>query len=511
MGDQARTASGPPKVLVVSSYFLPQGVGGAEIVALRQAKAMQRRGWAVKVFAADFSWKRGRAASVALETVEGLSVARVRVKLRDEFVFLNPSAERPFERFLREFAPDVVHFHSLSYLGLNLIGLAKASGAKIVVTLHDRWAFCFKGTLLRDDLSPCTDFDQCALCAPTLRTPDGQLPPRLRRDYAMAQLARADILLAPSKGLAEDFIKAGADPARITILSSGIDLSQIPPRLREPRGTIRFACGAFLGEHKGVHILAEALAILWSDRALRGKWSFLIAGDGPLYPMLCDLLRDKGMADAVVAPGRLPREKLLARLAEADVALLSSVCVENQPVWLLEGLASGAALVASKVGGAVELVEDGVNGLLYRRDDAEALAAVLRKLILSPELVSAFSAENLRRRQRFDETAAEAALDEIYRSKPAGTTIRDEILACGLNRNPAVVGPAVESAPRSLNGRKIRLVWFRWRVAPHRAGAPLWIFSLGRRPMDWARAVIGWGLAPLLTHVRDGAGGWMGK
>jgi glycosyltransferase involved in cell wall biosynthesis len=506
MGDCASQASSPPKVLVVSCYFPPQGVGGAEIVAFRQAKAMQNRGWTVKVFAADFSWSGGKAISVAQETVEGLSVARAHIKLRDEFVFLNPSSERPFARLLREFAPDVVHFHNFSFIGFNLIGLAKASGAKIIVTLHDRWAFCFKGTLLRGDLSPCPDFNQCALCAPTLPTPDGFLPPRLRRDYIMSQLARADVLVAPSMGLAEDFPKACADPARIEILSSGIDLSIIPPRLRQPRGMVGFVCGAYLGEHKGILILARALDILWSDRSLRGKWRLLIAGDGPLSEQLRDLIRDKDMAGAVEAPGQLSRENLLARLAEADVAILPSICVENQPVWLLEGLASGAALVASQVGGNVELVEDGVNGLLYRRDDPEALAAALRKLILFPELVSAFSSENLRRRPQFDETATAAALDLIYRSKPADRTIRDQILACGLNRDPAAAGAAVESFPESLNGGRIRLVWWRWRVAPPGARPALWIFSLGRRPMDWARAVIGWGPAPFLKHLQRRGG-----
>jgi glycosyltransferase involved in cell wall biosynthesis len=445
---------------------------------------------------------------VAFETVEGLSVVRARVRLQDEYVFLNPSAERPYCGLLRAFSPDVAHFHHLSFLGFSLVGLTSALGVKTVVTLHDRWAFCFKGTLLRNNLSNCSDFEQCSLCAPTLPTPDGFLPPRLRRDYAMAQLARSDNLVAPSRRLAEDFLAAGADPARIKIVSSGIDLASITPRLRRPSGPIRLVCAAYLGEHKGIHILIEALRILWSDRALRGTWRLLIAGDGPLLKSLCDMLSDEDMAATVDAPGRLPRADLLNRLEQADVAILPSICVENQPVWLLESLASGAALVASRVGGNVELVEEGVNGLLYRRSDAHDLAAALSILIKTPALVTAYSAENLRRRGQFDESATTTALEDIYREPPREGAVEERILACGLDRASKGMVAAVESVPSTLEGKRIRLIWWRWRLDRTRERRAFWLFSLGRRPMLWAEAILQWGFAPIFRRVRHGGNSW---
>ena len=324
----------------------------------------------------------------------------------------------------------------------------------------------------------------------------------------MAQLALADALIAPSRSIARDFVAAGADPLRIEIVSSGIDLTSIPPRLREPGGTIRVICAAYLGEHKGIQVLIEALKILWADRPVRGKWRLAIAGDGPLRVKLRDLVRDEDMAAFVEAPGRLPRKSLLERLGQADAALLPSICVENQPVWLLEGLASGAALIASRVEGNVDVVEHGVNGLLYDRADPTDLAAALSKLIHAPELVVAYSAENLRRRQRFDEAAAETALDSIYRSKPRRKASGESVLACGLSADAATVTSAVGSVPESLDGSRIRLVWWRWPLAG-RKGARLWIFSLRSRPMDWVRTVRLWGLAPVFARLRAGrATGW---
>ena len=82
----------------------------------------------------------------------------------------------------------------------------------------------------------------------------------------------------------------------------------------------------------------------------------------------------------------------------------------------LEAMASGKAVVASRVGGVPELVQDGRSGLLVAPDDPAALAAALSKLIASPDLRHALGAAGRRDAARFDWTPICDKLLAIYES-----------------------------------------------------------------------------------------------
>jgi glycosyltransferase involved in cell wall biosynthesis len=100
--------------------------------------------------------------------------------------------------------------------------------------------------------------------------------------------------------------------------------------------------------------------------------------------------------------GALPRERVLELFAAADASVLSSSW-ENFPHSLVEALAVGAPVIATRVGGVPEIVEDGVNGLLVPAGDAAALAAAIRRF---------FSDDALRARLR---AAAAPSVDRYGR------------------------------------------------------------------------------------------------
>jgi glycosyltransferase involved in cell wall biosynthesis len=78
--------------------------------------------------------------------------------------------------------------------------------------------------------------------------------------------------------------------------------------------------------------------------------------------------------------GRLPREEVLKRLAAARALIFPSEWPEGCPSTIIEAMALGKPVIASRVPGAVALVEDGVTGLLFEPGDAAALAAQMKKL-----------------------------------------------------------------------------------------------------------------------------------
>jgi glycosyltransferase involved in cell wall biosynthesis len=124
---------------------------------------------------------------------------------------------------------------------------------------------------------------------------------------------------------------------------------------------------------------------------------FLIAGDGDLARPLAALADELGVGDRVIFPGHLPWQEGHRFLQLADILVVPSVVddrgnVDGLPNVLLEGMATGRALVASRVAGIPDVIHDGRNGLLVPEKDPEALAEAVGRLLATPDLHQAIGA-----------------------------------------------------------------------------------------------------------------------
>ena len=130
-----------------------------------------------------------------------------------------------------------------------------------------------------------------------------------------------------------------------------------------------------------------------------------------------------GLQGRVELAGALTRDQVAAELAAADVLVAPSVPTkqgrrEGIPVVLMEAMSSGLPVVASRISGIPELVQDDVNGLLAPPGDAPALAAALRRLADDPELRARLGAAGRRTVQEgFDvERSAEQLIERFAAS-----------------------------------------------------------------------------------------------
>jgi glycosyltransferase involved in cell wall biosynthesis len=87
-----------------------------------------------------------------------------------------------------------------------------------------------------------------------------------------------------------------------------------------------------------------------------------------------------GLADRITFRGRVPRDEIPGRLALADVFLFASIWEEPIARSVMEAMAAGLAVIGTPVGGQREMLEHGVNALVYPPDDAAALAACVQRL-----------------------------------------------------------------------------------------------------------------------------------
>jgi glycosyltransferase involved in cell wall biosynthesis len=139
----------------------------------------------------------------------------------------------------------------------------------------------------------------------------------------------------------------------------------------------------FLGRliaYKGLPQLLEALDRL---RDLPG-WRATLAGDGDVEGTAA-VLAEKGLADRVALPGWVDTDTVAELIASADILVLPSL-IENLPLSVIEGMAAGLAVVASRVGAVEDIVSNGETGLLVEPGDADGLTAALARLIGDPGL-----------------------------------------------------------------------------------------------------------------------------
>lgn len=453
------------RLLILSSHYPPDAVGGAEIVAHRHARQLKARGWDVCVLAGMRAGADRRPGTLHVDWLDGIPVHRLVLRGEDvERDFRWPHAENVLRAIIGWHRPDIVHAHNLAGLGASLVRVARKLRCRTIATLHDDWGHCFRHTRMRTDGSACRDPEPCHLCRADFASSDGTiLPMRLRRDYVAMAMEEADVLISPSAHLAERYREAGFADGRVTVLSNGIDLDAIPPRERTASGRVDFLAAAYLGEHKGIPVLIEAARMLAHRRELAGRWSLTVAGAGHLAHSVHAACGDPAFGGALAFAGRLSRSELLTRLSESDAVVLPSIWRENEPVVLLEAIASGAAIVASEAG-AAGLVTDGENGLLSRTGDAGDLAGAMARMIENPNLVAGFSRANLARRDAFAEQATVDALETLYTGRNVESSRQCPVVICGGTPDGAMRG-MIEALSLHFPPGSLRLVRQHWAEA----------------------------------------------
>src|SRR5271157_1479422 len=135
------------RILLVNNFFPPHTVGGAEIVAYRQARALASRGHKVTILAGTESSASNPAGRLDFDGYNGLPVYRLSMRsLGPDLNFYWPAAAQRLRAIIVAEQIEVVHFHNVMGLGANLIPTARDAGTRCIVTLHDHWGFCLRAT-----------------------------------------------------------------------------------------------------------------------------------------------------------------------------------------------------------------------------------------------------------------------------------------------------------------------------------------------------------------------------
>lgn len=367
------------KVLLVNKYHFPKG--GADRAYLDMADILLRAGHEVAFFSMEdprnipTPWSRYFVSNASYDSSEKLSmVSRVRMASR---IIWNQEARKQMERLIIDFRPNIAHVHNIYHqLSPSILFPLRRARVPIVMTLHDyklispNYSLFVRGKIWeetsRGNYWKCVR-DRC-----------------VKDSYAKSLVCTAEALihqyigsyksistfLSPSRFLIEKF-REFSFPFPIRHVYNPL----VPfPAYRSglPSRGAPFVYIGRLSSEKGLDGMLHALKKVDNSSKLH------IVGEGPDRDHLKSLVSKLLLEKRVVFRGFLSGHDLERERREAKAILIPSLWYENMPYALTEALAEGSVVIASRMGGIPERVQDGKNGFLFDADDVMSLVGKMR-------------------------------------------------------------------------------------------------------------------------------------
>jgi glycosyltransferase involved in cell wall biosynthesis len=357
------------RILVLNHEFPPVGGGGGR-AAEDICRGLAKRGHQVRVLTSHLEGLPHE------EERDGYKIFRISSLRMQAFRASLPSMAAYVlaglwagHRLIRSFKPDVIHVHFAVPAGALAWMLSRFSGIPYVLTVHlgdvpggvaektsgwFRWIYPFTRPIWRS----------ASLIA------------------AVSEFTRG---LALKKY-----------DARIQVIPNGVDVDALRPeqlRLNDP------PCVVFAGRFMPQKNPLQVVQTLNELRQL--KWQCVMIGDGPLMPDVKRAVAELGLNDRFHFTGWIGGAEVLNWFDKSDVLFMPSLS-EGLPVVGVEALSKGLAIIASQVGGFVDLVENEKNGYLVRQKDAPKFLVSLRELLSNSERLLSFRNASLERARQFD-------------------------------------------------------------------------------------------------------------
>jgi glycogen synthase len=172
--------------------------------------------------------------------------------------------------------------------------------------------------------------------------------------------------------------QAGALPYGARVIYNGIDPGPFLQAARERAARedgLRLVYTGSLVPHKGVHTAIEALGLLRARGQADGLQLTIVGGGHPEYVERLEArIAELGLEKHVSFIGSVPRAQIPGLLSRSQVFLFTSVWEEPIARSVMEAMAAGLVVIGTPVGGQVEILEDGVNALVFPPGDAAKLA-----------------------------------------------------------------------------------------------------------------------------------------
>ncbi|MEQ8964381.1 MAG: glycosyltransferase family 4 protein [Azospirillaceae bacterium] len=369
-------------ILFVTSLFGERAIGGAEASVDLIARAHVARGGRATVLSLGDRERRSSRGGLDHREIPlanrywpwdrrpRSAVERLDWHARDAW---NPVMAHRVRRAVVEIRPDLVQFHNLKGFSAAVVPAARRCGVPTVQVCHDYYPACARCVMQRGE-TPCAR--PCREC-------------RIFSAPGRRASRRHDAAIGVGREMFDRLLAAGcfAGVPRLGVIADPVALpdrgSYAGGRPAEaPGAPLRLGFMGRLEPVKGLETLIDALA-----RLPRGTARLAVAGTGEAGYL--DGLRRRAEGLPVTFLGHRPAADVLDGL---DLMVVPSIWAEPFGRVTAEAQAHGVPVAASAIGGSLDLIEPGRTGFLFPPGDADALAALLRRLAEDPGALAAVAA-----------------------------------------------------------------------------------------------------------------------
>ena len=380
----------PGRPIRVLRVIARLNVGGPALHVTYLARGLADRGYETTLVAGDVA--RGEESMAFVADHAGVEVKRLPGLSRELSPLRDPIAAWRLARIIRRVKPDVIHTHTAK---AGAVGRAAAllAGTRRPVVVHT-----FHGHVLRGYF--------------------GRAGTLLFRAIETALARATDRLVAVSPEVRDELVALRVAPRdKFSVVRLGIeleprvavagDVAEVRRRHGIPAG--RFVVGLF-GRMTAVKRTDDLLTMLAGVRERGVDALLLLVGDGDDRERLEQRAHDLGLARSCLFLGY--QEDVAPWYALCDAVVLTSAS-EGTPVTIIEALAAGRPVVATRVGGVPDVVDEGETGFLVRPGDTHALAERIEILARDPERRAAMGREGRERVLR--RYAVDRLVDDVDR------------------------------------------------------------------------------------------------
>lgn len=384
---QVSRKESPPKhrVLFVLHNYVTNWKAGTENYSHQLARQLVKDGFEVAVFFPT-ECRECTKYTLVFDELDGVKLFNVQypgIKSINEYL-TNPEFEKRFKAVLDVFSPDIVHIHHLLRFPFSLVEIAKRTGRKVVVTLHDFWFICQRVHLIAPGRTKiCSGPDSPEKCTKCFTGENGQGFNELlefmksRFSGGLSALEQADSITSPTHFLAEIFKKAGLrKEVKIRQLGMSYSFQNVPI---SPPDKTNFV---FIGS---IQPLKNLSCLVSAFKQFKGQATLSIYGNGAVEDIK-NLVRDIQNDNRIKYYGEYDPEQLEDILKSAT-AIVAPSLIENYSLVLREALMAGVPVIASRRGGNPEIINDGINGFLIDPEDVNSLLNVFIRITTTPEIL----------------------------------------------------------------------------------------------------------------------------
>ena len=388
-----------PLRIIVASHSHPEiAKGGAEIAAFQLFKSLQARSdceaWFIGCGRDPAAERPGAVLGQPFSDREyvytGANFAWFNFANRD------PRFPAEIERLFAELAPQIVHFHHYSNLGVEVFHILKRAvpDCTILLTLHEFLAICnhYGQMVTRDHNSLCYESSpaRCQTCFPEFSRSDFFL----RKLYIQRFFDMIDGFIAPSQFLADRYIAWGVPAEKMTVMENVVPPGRDGQTDARAWPDLPLRIGFFgqISPLKGIDILLKAAQELDGEDGY--GVTFDIFGDYRGQPkefqdaFLDGLTR---IGSNVRFHGPYGQTRVDQLMQSVHAVLIPSIWWENSPVVVQEARRNRRPIICSDIGGMAEKVRDGVDGWHFPVGSVFGLTALIRRLAERPEMVATLS------------------------------------------------------------------------------------------------------------------------